>query len=325
MRCAFLLVGLCLAFPAYAAGKQDTPKKTTSTLDTRAAEKANLRSSDAFSQNFLRAGAAISAPASSRSHSVNLMQGFSSLSNTFGVSTPAPKTSANPMMRGKEYRTMSGMGEQDIKNQEDMPEVYYQSCVRTKMNLGMTIAASINKCDDIMHTDHSSVLRPAAKAPEPHEKENAGSPARGANASVQGVQQEVLPPPSGSDDMSCDVSRDYRILLSERCLKNADASLYGRMGGRLAMSAPSGTMMQQMSADRPSGGVRCDYSIFSLRPGLGSVTKSYHESSLQSCIRRALDEGAFDTRISILTQVKGRMSEASCLKRTTGTTCHQVR
>lgn len=318
MKRAFLLAGLCLASPAYASDKHESPNNPTRVLDTKAAEKANLKSSSAFSQNFLRAGAAISAPASSGAHSVNLMQGFASLSNTFGVSTPAPRASANPMMRGKEYRAMSGIGEQDIKNQEDMPEIYYQSCVRTKMNLGMTIAASINKCDDIMHTDHSSVLKPVAKVQEPRKSEKP-------DGTHELVQQEILPPPSGSDDMSCDVSRDYRILLSERCLKNADASLYSRMGGRIAMSAPSGSMMQPMGTDRPSGGVRCDYSIFSLRPGLAPVTKSYHESSLQSCIRHALDDGAIDTRISILTQIKGRMSEASCLKRATGTTCHQVR
>lgn len=314
-----LLAGFCFALPVCAFAKQvDHPK--VAQIDTREAEKANQRSSEAFSQNFLRAGAAISMPAGARAHATNLMQGFSAFDG-FGVSTPAPKTSANPMLRGKEYRSMSGMGEQDIKNQEDMPELYYQSCVRTKMNLGMTVAASINKCDDLMHTDHSSVLKPSP-AHTSHEQEKGGNPT---SAPVKDIQQEVLPPPSGSDDMSCDVSRDYRVLLSERCLKTADASLYGRMGGRIALSAPSGTMMQQANADRPSGGVRCDYSIFSLRPGLGTITKSYHESSLQSCIRRALDEGGFDTRISILTQIKGRMSEASCLKRSTGTTCHQVR
>lgn len=335
MKAIFALaVGFGLAMPLVASAATDAGKKHPAPVDkgaaeqerkeeySQAAEKANRDSANSFGQNFLRAGVSISTPAGSNGHQVDLMQGFAATSNTFGISSPTqaphPRTAGKRAIMKREYRSLDGMSEQTVQRQEDMPEVYYQSCVRMKMNIGLTIAGAIHKCDDLLHMNHSDVLHsppaPAPAAPESKEPDPAH----------QAAKEEVLAP-LGSDDMSCDVSRDYRILLSDRCLKNADASLYEHMGARTVYRAPSGTMVQRMDADRPSGGVRCDYSIFSLRPGLGSVTKSYHESTLKSCISRAVSDGGMDTHISIMAQIKGRISEASCIKRQTGVSCHQVR
>lgn len=322
-------LGALIADNGY-ADPAPAPTQATPAINPLAQEKANKASADSFSANFLNAKNAISSPAAHNGFQINAtalastpgftQQGISgpkatSPARSFGVNAPV-SSSAPPI---------NGMGEQAVQTSEDMPEAHFQACVRLRLHTSPSIQSAIALCDGLNHTDHSNLTHISqnneSKPQSPTHKEPAH---KEDTQAVRQAEQSTLQ--SGNDDsLDCDVSRDYRILLSARCLKTADASLYARIDTPNVNSYAVDTSgaPERTLKGKPVESVSCDYMISRLHaPGV--VTHSYRDMTMKSCISKAINETPIMGRVNIQTTLKGRMSEALCIK-AKNVNCRQIR
>lgn len=141
--------------------------------------------------------------------------------------------------------------------EEDVPRITFESCVRMKLNSGIDLGTTFQMCQSVNSAYQAPPIPSSHAAQQGADKEKdaaASSPEVASDSIPDKGSRSVLQTPLGSppaigatgwvqEDTSsgsgmasgryagseCDVSRDPTVMLSQECLKRADAVLEGSM------------------------------------------------------------------------------------------------